>query len=113
MRKAAKLLLGVVTFIPLLAVLSAWALTLSGVRPSSFAPRFDDGAFAYLLGLAPVTVLPAGLAIFYVIDVFRNDRVIEEKKALWGVVILLGNIFAMPVYWYLYVRPERREPSPA
>ena len=113
MRKAAKLLLGVVTFIPLLAVLSAWVLAFSGVSPSSIAPRFEDGSFAYLLALAPVTLLPAGLVVFYAFHVFGNDRVIEEKKALWGVVILLGNIFAMPVYWYLYVRPERREPSPA
>jgi type II secretory pathway component PulM len=37
------------------------------------------------------------------VDVFQSNRVSADKKALWAVVLFLGNIFAMPVYWYLYL----------
>lgn len=50
--------------------------------------------------------LVLGLTVIYIINVFRNNRVAQDKKALWAVVIFLGNIVAMPVYWYLYIWPE-------
>ena len=35
----------------------------------------------------------------------------QDKKALWAVVIFMGNALAMPVYWYLYIwKPLRHEP---
>ena len=34
-------------------------------------------------------------------------------KALWAIVLFLGNIFAMPVYWYLYIwKGSQSENSP-
>jgi hypothetical protein len=48
------------------------------------------------------------LTVIYIVNVFKNDRVDKDKKALWAVVIFLGNMIAMPVYWYLYIW---REPS--
>ena len=47
-----------------------------------------------------------GLTIFYIVNVFRNDRVDKDKKALWAIVIFMGNIIAMPIYWYLYIWQE-------
>jgi hypothetical protein len=42
----------------------------------------------------------------YIVNVFKNDRVSKDKKALWVVVLFLGNMIAMPVYWYLYIWEE-------
>jgi hypothetical protein len=42
----------------------------------------------------------------YVVNVFKNDHVSKDKKALWAVVLFLGNVIAMPVYWYLYIWKE-------
>ncbi len=53
------------------------------------------------------------LTIFYIFNVFKNDRVDKDKKALWAVVIFLGNIFAMPVYWYLYIWRESPQTVPS
>jgi|SRR5436190_4885669 len=44
-----------------------------------------------------------GLTAFYIVNVFRNERVGKDMKVLWAVVIFMGSIFAMPVYWYLYI----------
>ena len=50
------------------------------------------------------------LIVVYIIHLFKTDRVAPDKKALWAVVLFLGNMLAMPVYWYLYIW---RQPGPA
>lgn len=53
-----------------------------------------------------------GLIGFYIVYLFRTNRVPTEKKALWAVVLLLANTLAMPVFWYFYIwRPAGASPS--
>ena len=51
---------------------------------------------------------------FYIFYIFRTDRIAADKKALWAVVIFLGNMIAMPVFFFIYVWPETwpRQPAP-
>ena len=58
-----------------------------------------------------VMVLIVALMAFYIIHLFRTDLVASDKKALWAVVLFLGNLLAMPVFWYLYVWPRRTGPA--
>jgi hypothetical protein len=37
----------------------------------------------------------------------RTDAVPPEKRALWVVVLLLANIYALPFFWFWYVRDQR------
>jgi len=48
------------------------------------------------------------LCAICIIDVFKSDRVVKDKKTLWAVVLFMGGIFACPVYWYIYIwkKPE-------
>ena len=46
------------------------------------------------------------LTIYYMVNVFRNDQVDKDKKVLWAVVLFMGNMIAMPIYWYLYIWKE-------
>ncbi len=50
------------------------------------------------------------LLVIYIRHVFKTDRVPQDKKALWAVVLFLGNMIAMPIYWYLYIWPEQEPP---
>lgn len=52
-----------------------------------------------------------GLTIFYIVNVFKNERVKQDQKALWAVVLFLGSTIAQAVYWYLYI--WREEPAHA
>ena len=52
------------------------------------------------------------LLVIYIGHLFRTDRVPQDKKALWAVVLLLGNMIAMPVYWCLYIWTEHRLAQP-
>ena len=39
----------------------------------------------------------------YIVYLFKTDHVPVEKRALWAVVLFLGNMVAMPFFWYFYV----------
>ncbi len=49
------------------------------------------------------------LLFIYIKNVFKNDRVAQDKKALWAVCLFLGNIIAMPIYYYLYIWREPKQ----
>ena len=46
------------------------------------------------------------LLFIYIRDVFKNDKVAQDKKALWAVVLFMGGVIAMPIYWYFYIWKE-------
>lgn len=48
------------------------------------------------------------LALF-IVDVFRTERVPQDRRVMWLILLLVGGFLAMPVYWYLNVW---REPPP-
>ncbi|MDA0171826.1 hypothetical protein OJ998_22190 [Solirubrobacter taibaiensis] len=55
-------------------------------------------------------------AIAYVVHAWKNPQLTPDNRTLWVVVLLLGAPVAMPIYWWLYVRPvspkrERRTPA--
>ena len=63
--------------------------------------------FAIIFCLHVLTMLLImALTVFYMVNVFRNDRVEKDKKVLWAVVLFMGNMIAMPIYWYLYIWKE-------
>jgi threonine/homoserine/homoserine lactone efflux protein len=52
------------------------------------------------IGTMLVTI---GMVAFYIVHAFRNRRIREDHRLLWVIAIFAGNIFVMPIYWYLYV----------
>ena len=51
-------------------------------------------------------LLTFGLIAFYMVYLFKTDRVEQDKRALWAVVLFLGNMVAMPVFFFLYIWPD-------
>ena len=43
------------------------------------------------------------LVASYLVYLFKTSFVPLEKKVLWAVVLFLGNMVAMPIFWFLYV----------
>ena len=101
MKKGSKILLAAATIWPFL-----YFLLFMGVFVLSFIAR-DNGPgliWAIIIPLHLLTMLLiVGLIAFYIVNIFRNDRVNKDMKVLWAVVIFMGNVFAMTVYWYLYI----------
>ena len=112
MSKSAKIVLGFLTILPLIyfvVFISYVVVTISGALRSGGAPGdlpiFPNFYVLFVLHMI-VMILLIGLTIFYIVNVFRNDRVHENRKVLWAVVLFMGNIFAMPIYWYLHIWSE-------
>ena len=75
----------------------------SGGPPTGFFIFFGLHLFTMMWMMA--------LTVIYIVNIFRNERVTQDKKALWAVVIFLGNMIAMPIYWYLYIWKEPAPPE--
>jgi len=43
------------------------------------------------------------LLVIYIKDVFKNENIEESKRALWAIVLFMGNLIAMPIYWYIHI----------
>jgi hypothetical protein len=114
MKKSTKILLAIATIWPFIYMIFFFVVIFSSFF---FMPRggsSEGGAFpALLMIIFPLhfltMLLIMGLTVFYMVNVFRNDRVEKDKKVLWAVVLFMGNMIAMPIYWYLYIWREEKE----
>lgn len=96
-----------------LAAFTVWPIAymlffMAGVASSFFLMRGGSNQmppfFGLLIVLHVFTMLEiAGLLVYYILHLFRTDAIPQDKKALWAVVLFMGNALAMPVYWYLYI----------
>jgi hypothetical protein len=62
----------------------------------------------FVIHLATMLVM-IGLLAFYIVHVFKNQALQGDRRVLWAIVLFMGNLFAFPVYWYLYVWHEPRQ----
>lgn len=110
MKKSTKILLGLATLWPFIYMILFVAFVFSMIlwAPSSEGQKSGVPlSFAVFMVFHVLTMLwMVGLTIIYMVDVFRNERVEKDYKVLWAVVIFMGNMFAMPIYWYLYLWRE-------
>jgi hypothetical protein len=100
MNKTLRVIIGAVTLWPI-----TYAMFFIGM--GFFAFFFPAHALRWdflLLPLHLVTILWVwALLVFYLIHLFKTARVLKDQKVLWAVVLFMGNMIAMPVYWYLYI----------
>ena len=107
MRKPTKLLLAFITLLPLAyAIFLFTALFLHianliiGIPERNIFLELFDTLFILHLGMMLWIVV---LTIVYVLHIARNSRLKNEMKAVWVAAVCMGNVFAMPVYWYLQI----------
>ena len=116
MTKPAKVLLGVATLWPIVYTFIFIAFFFSAFFWAPGNPETGTGmppAMAVFFALHLLTMLfILALTVFYIVNIFRNERVEKDKKALWAIVIFMGNAIAMPIYWYLYIWKEANAGGP-
>ncbi len=109
MSKPAKVILGIATLWPpvyLVIFIGFWFyLVLSITSQGGSGLPFGVIAIFVLHGFTMLWTF--ALIAIYIYNVFNNGRVANDKKALWAVVLFLGNMIAMPIYWYLYIWRDR------
>ena len=109
-----KIVVGILTAWPVLYIFLFFAFVAGTIfwvsRPASGGGPHSSGppiAFLVLFAAHFATILLMfALIAFYIVFLFKTDRVPQDKKALWAAVLFLGNMLAMPVFFYLYIWPD-------
>jgi hypothetical protein len=111
MKKPLKILLGLATVWPFAYMLLFFFVVFSSLFFVTGPGDPESGPPLFFLVLFPLHILTmfwiTALTVFYMVNVFRNERVDKDKKVLWAVVLFMGNMIAMPIYWYLYIWKEQ------
>ena len=109
MKKPTKILLAIATAWPVFYMVLFFAFVLSAVFLADGSEEGGPIASMFLI-IFPLHILTMllimGLTVFYIVNVFRNERVDKDKKALWAIVLFMGSMIAFPIYWYLYIWRE-------
>ena len=90
--KSIRALILAISILPIIFFLTAVISLYTGLPHSIF----------YAFGILLYALLP-GLIIFYVIDVFHNQNVARDKRAIWTLLLIAGNFVVFPFYWYTYI----------
>jgi hypothetical protein len=80
-------------------------------QPSSDPEAAMPFEFLVLLaGHAATMVITVGLLVFYIVHVFKNPALTDQRRTLWAVVLFMGSFMAMPIYWFLFVWRQATAP---
>ena len=109
-------LIGLFTVWPLvyMFIFFAFVLTSFGgaTRINDPGSPFAMFSIAIAAHLGTMFIIMA-LLVFYIVHVFKNPALAGDKRTLWAVVLFMGSIISMPIYWFLYVWHEPvLEPPP-
>lgn len=113
MTKGVAIILGIFTIWPCLymflfmgSIFFMMASAFTGNTPSGEQPAI----MMVILPLHLFTMLEIfSLLTIYMIYLFKTEVVEKDKKALWAVVLFLGNMIAMPIFWYIYIWKKLKE----
>ena len=116
LNKPVKIFLGIVSCIPFLYLIFffgfiAFTFMSTFSNPSVSKTVFNFFPVIFVLHMSMILLMFA-LIVFYIVYLFQTDRVGQDKKVLWAVILFLGGMIAMPIFWYLYVwKPADTLPS--
>ncbi len=111
------IILGVFTAWPFLYMFLFMGTIFATVMGDFMGREPSDGRRMMFMIIFPLHLLTMleifALQVIYIVYLFKTDRIAQDKKALWAVVLFLGNMIAMPVFWYLYIwcAPKRGHPN--
>lgn len=49
------------------------------------------------------TIWIVATLIFYLAYLYKTDHVSTKERPFWTAALVLGNIVAMPIFWYRYI----------
>ena len=105
-----KLFMVVLILIPFLQGVVMVQFILSGEN-SRFIndPDYEfSGIYGIMLDLITPTVFVILIVILInIIYLHTSGKVPEKKRTLWSGLIVLGNIWAAPFFWYWYIWKEK------
>lgn len=107
--RAFALVLLLFTIVPL----AIWVFVLLTVTSTFDASAVDQPPEQVLLepyaqGMTLAVLITLVLMALYLTHLYGTSRLPPGRRALWLFLIVFGNIFTMPFYWYLHVWQTHR-----
>lgn len=66
--------------------------------------NMDESNFGFIMKLHMATIFHSYcLVAGYIYYIVKTNVIPKSKKTLWAVIVFLGNMIAMPIFWYLYI----------
>jgi hypothetical protein len=101
-----RLLLGALSVAPFLIMVSVFGSALvsaiAGRGSGLLADDSDAGFFLFLTMTVGLGLFSVALVGYYVFFIFCSERVRAEDKALWAIVLFMGNVIGIPIFWFVY-----------
>jgi hypothetical protein len=123
MKKSRKVWLGIATIWPIVYifffVVSIFSLVLFAGGPSGPGSQPPNSAllsigFMALFAVHIVTILGTlALTVFYIIRVFKTERLDQNMKIMWMLLLFFMGIIVQPIFWYLYIWRDQPKLSTA
>ena len=117
MSKNTKIVVGILTLLPLIGILFYIGLVISfiGTQGDGFAP---DGAglskniiwMVVMLGLS--ILLGIGLLIFYIVHAVNNKKLDSNERIMWILLFVFVSTIAFMIYWVLRIWQEKDSEVP-
>ncbi len=104
-RRPLRLLMLLVTLWPLVYLglfMFVWFRLFFGIMAPGSDP-LSNFPVAFIVARLATMLLSFALLACYVVHLFRNARFDGNMKAVWAIVLFMGGMIAMPIYWYLYI----------
>jgi hypothetical protein len=73
----------------------------------------EDDTVALYLGLAVSGIVDTGLAPVFIPHVHDNPRIGKDWKIVWIALLGIPYITVAPLYWLIYILPEKPRPPEA
>jgi len=119
MTKQGKIFLGIISFLPLVFIIIYFIFFFSMFTSVFRESVHQSGPPVFLLGnmgemqvaMALLVITALGLLIYYIIHVMNNVLLDSSERLSWILIILLANVVAYPIYWYMKIwkRPMEKD----
>lgn len=121
MNRTKKVLLGILSFLPIILGLVAVVFMFT-----SFVPHLqhleqleeEPHPIHILSQMAPLffmviisVVIHLGLLIYFIVHLINNKMIKSEERLIWILVFLLAGSIAFPVYWIIRIWPDPKPES--
>jgi hypothetical protein len=109
MTKSKKVWLGIATIWPI-----CWIFIFIGLMMTLFFSlpngpgEGGPGALVFLFPLIFIlhflTIMGhLGMTVYFIFNIFKNERVEQNYKIMWTLLLFFAGMLAQPIYWYLYI----------
>ena len=119
MSRNTKLLLGIISFLPLVTLIayliSFFSFFIRLIPSMQHQQEPPPEFFRYLIIMVILAIVMAlislGLLIYFIIHSINNPAVHKDERIVWILLLIFVGMIAMPIYWYMRIWTVPDQPA--